>query len=129
MLLPVVALLLVVHSNPCADSFPIDQGEAASCDGVVVPSAQAVKAIACVTVDLPTCAAELSSSEKRAEIVNASSAAQMAALNTHINACERALLDYASEEKRAWWDSPSIGFGAGVLVTTATVVALLFGQK
>jgi hypothetical protein len=55
--------------------------------------------------------------------------AQIEALNYYTHRCERAMIDIAAIEERAWWDSPAMGFGAGVLVTAATVVALLFGQK
>jgi len=126
---PVVALLLVTLSSPCVDSFPLNQGEAASCDGLLVPEGQAVKALGCLTVELPRCKVDLDTTKRRALIVDGASAAKLEALNTHIMGCERALIEAASVEPRAWWDSPAMGFGAGVVVTAATVIALLFGQK
>jgi len=126
---PVVALLLATLSSPCAESLPIGQGEAASCDGLLIPVSHAVKALGCLNVELPRCKVDLVATKRRSLVIDGANAAKLEALNTHIMGCERALLESASVEPRAWWDSPAMGFGAGVLVTTATVVALLFGQK
>ena len=124
-----IACLSLVISNPCVQASVLSQGEAASCDGLLVPEGDASTALGCLTVELPRCKADLDTTKRRALIIDGANAAKLEALNTHIMGCERALLDAASVEPRAWWDSPSIGFGAGVLVTTATVIALLFGQK
>lgn len=124
-----IACLSLVISSPCVQASALIQGEAASCDGLLVPESQAVKALGCLTVELPRCKVDLDTTKRRSLIIDGASAAKLEALNTHIMGCERALLEAASVEPRAWWDSPAMGFGAGVVVTAATVIALLFGQK
>lgn len=89
----------------------------------------ATDSIRCLNVNLPKAASELAKCEGTVAVLSTSHKREVEALNYHIHRCER-LVDEASRmEVRSWWDSPAMGFGAGVLVTTATVVALLFGQN
>ena len=124
-----VSALALVISAPCTSAAPIGDGAKAQCSGLLVPELQAVEAIECMRVKLPTCSNDLDITKRKASIEHTAFTAQLEALNYHIHRCERAMIDFAAIEERAWWDSPAMGFGAGVLVTTATVVALLFGQK
>ncbi len=126
----VLVYALALHiAAPCSAAAPIEAGDRAECSGLVVPQAQAVEAIECMRITLPACGNELETTKRKAAIEHKAFTAQIEALNTHIHVCERAVIEAAAIEQRAWWDSPAMGFGAGVLVTAATVVALLFGQK
>ena len=128
-MIALASALALVISAPCTSAAPIGDGAKAQCSGLLVPELQAVEAIECMRVQLPACSNDLDITKRKASIEHTAFTAQIEALNTHIHACERAVIEAAAIEPRAWWDSPAMGFGAGVLVTTATVVALLFGQK
>ena len=99
----VYALALTIGA-PCEMATPVSAGAKASCAGILVPEAQAVEAIECMTVSLPACGVELDTARRKGVVEHEAFTAQIDALNTHIRACERAVIEASTVEARAWWD-------------------------
>lgn len=125
------ALLLVALtiSTPCAEAFGVEAGEEVPCSGVLLPLMDATESIQCLNVSLPRTQSELAKCEGTVGVLSDSHEKELGALKYHVHRCERLVDELSRVEARPWWDSPAMGFGAGVLVTTATVVALLFGKN
>jgi len=123
------ALLLVslLITAPCAEASAVTS----PCSGVLLPTSEATRALRCLTVELPACDQRVSLCSDRAGIEKRSHEATVVALNDRILQADQALASMAKcpECERAWWDSPALGFGAGVVTTAAVVLALVLGTK
>ena len=78
MILLAYAVALVV-SAPCSAASPLEAGAQAQCSGLLVPAGQAVKAVECMTVSLPSCSNNLDTTERKAVIEHTAFTAQISA--------------------------------------------------
>ena len=128
-----VTLLMIamVISAPCDEAYGINRGEEATCSCVLLPLSEATHALRCLTIDLPACEQDNALCEGREGVERRAHEATVGALNERILNADQALAAMARcpECERAWWDSPALGFAAGVVTTAAVVVALVFGAK
>ena len=129
MTLASIVASVIIAGGPCVSASSIESGERSPCAGVLLPLMDATDSIRCLNVSLPKAESELAKCEGTVGVLSDSHEKELGALKYHVHRCERLVDELSRVEARPWWDSPAMGFGAGVLVTTATVVALLFGKN
>ncbi len=122
---------VIIAGGPCVSASSIESGERSPCAGVLLPLMDATDSIRCLNVSLPKAESELVKCEGIVGALTTSHKEEVEALNHRIRVGEDALVAMAKcpECERAWWDNPGLAFGAGVVTTTAIVVALLFGTN
>lgn len=133
-ILAVVALVLLVmwlclfvdrcYAAPCEARVPVKTGEAAPCDGLLVPDAQAKKAAACLAIDLPACherrANELEDARIRREAVESLLRVEQEArrgCSVALDACGEIVTEGQGSSTVAWWSRAEVwGLTAGGVV-------------
>lgn len=120
-------LFALVLSTPCGTALPLEGGDTSPCDGILVPAAEALRAIQCSRVGLPGCQAELMTSKATCSVKLGAASQTEDALLDRVSRAEAALgaMVRCPECERAWWDSPVIWGGAGVTVGVAVTLAIL----
>ena len=123
----VAPLVALVVGAPCDAAVPLGGGDTSPCEGILVPSAEALRAIQCARVGLPGCRATLDA-ERGSCVIRLDAAAQREdALLDRVAHAERALDAMAKcpECERAWWDSPALWAGGGLVVGVGLTIAIL----
>ena len=120
-----LAALLVAApaaAKPCVSAVALDY----PCDGILVPEADARRALRCLAVDLPAAGADLAECERIAEARAAGSSEMLEALGAENLALKASLARSLSLEPRPWWDDPALWFGGGVAVGAALVTGIVY---
>ena len=128
---PAILAATLLVSAPCDEAHPVERNDVASCSGVMLPLSEATHALRCLTIGLPSCEQDNAHCEATRATERGFCKERVGVLESQVTALEDSLASMAKcpECERAWWDSPGIGFGAGVVTTVAVVVALVFGTN
>jgi len=122
---------LLATSAPCIDAYGVTVGAEVPCSGVLLPPSEATHAIRCLNIDLPTTEEDLRLCDGKRRVDRSAHIARVEALVARVEEADMALAAMAKcpECERAWWDSPGMGFGAGVMATVAVVVTVVLGTR
>jgi len=116
---------------PCDEAHAVERGTEAACSGVLLPLSEATHALRCLTIDLPACERDEAHCEGLQAVEARAYEARIDALTIRVDEADQALAAMAKcpECERAWWDSPGMGFGAGVMATVAIIVTVVLGTR
>ena len=123
----VVALIALLTASPCQEAHSLVSGAESPCEGLLVPTADALTALRCARVELPRCEARADGAEKACEVKLGAASQREDALLDRISAAESSLLSMVKcpECERAWWESPAIWGTSGVVVGVGVTLAIL----
>ena len=123
---PSVALLFaLLTAFPCEEARTLAHGDPSPCEGLLVPTTDAIKALHCSRVALPGCRIELESAEATCAIRLDGASKEQDALMTRITHAEAVIGKLSKPEPQHWWDSPMLWGGGGVVVGVGVTLAIL----
>ena len=123
---PSVALLFaLLTAFPCEEARTLAHGDPSPCEGLLVPTTDAIKALHCSRVALPGCRIELESAEATCAIRLDGASKEQDALMTRITHAEAVIGKLSKPEPQHWWDSPMLWGGGGVVVGVGVPLAIL----
>ena len=109
----------VATAQPCDRALPVISGERSRCAGLLVPTDQANKALACLRFDLPECMERKDASARLCDV-------DKSALDTLLGLERqrvRSLLLVPKERAVSGWLGESVAFGLGVAVAALAAYA------
>lgn len=117
----------LLTASPCSEAVPLAQGVQSPCEGILVPSADALRAVRCMQVDLPTCQTTMGHRQKECQIKLDSAAEEQDILLDRISKQDATIgqLMHSNAQPPPWWDSPVLWAGAGVTVGITVTLAIL----
>jgi hypothetical protein len=122
-----IAIIALLTASPCQEAVTLAPGDKSPCDGILVSSADALKALHCARVALPRCEIRADGAEEVCEVKLGAASQREDALLDRISAAESSLLSMVKcpECERAWWESPAIWGTSGVVVGVGVTLAIL----
>lgn len=115
----IVATFGVASAQPCDRALPVVSGQRLACAGVLVPTDQANKAIACLRFDLPACLERRRAADKVCDVDKSSLGALLKMERERV----RSLLTVQPEPVVSGWFGEAVAFGLGVGVAALAVYA------
>ena len=114
-----VATFGVASAQPCDRAFPTISGQKTKCAGILIPTVDANRALACLKFDLPQCLEKRDAEQRLCHV-------DKTALDTLLNAERervRSLLTVQPEPVVSGWFGEAVAFGLGVGVAALAVYA------
>ena len=127
-MIPTLTLLAaLLTAFPCQEALALESGAESPCDGLLVPNADALTALHCARVALPTCELELERSEKTCAIKLDAASQEEDILMTRITHAEAVIkgLSLAKPQPQPWYESRLLWGGGGIVVGVGLTIAIL----
>jgi len=121
-------VLMLLVSAPCSSATALRAGVSSPCSGLLVPEADARRALGCIGVDLPTCEADRVLDTRVMTAKMAACQESLAASEDHSAKLRSSIDGLLLVEPDPWWMNRGVwgtaGVGVGVAVTLAIMRAL-----
>ena len=121
----VVALIALLTASPCQEAHSLASGAESPCEGLLVPTADALTALHCARVALPTCELELERSEKTCAIKLDAASQEEDILMTRITHAEAVIKGLSLAKPQPWYESRLLWGGGGIVVGVGLTIAIL----
>ena len=124
-MIPTLALLAaLLTAFPCQEALTLELGAESPCDGLLVPTGDAIKALHCARVALPMRELELESAQKTCAIRLDAAAQEQDILMTRITHAEAVIKRLSVAKPRPWYESRLLWGGGGVVVGVGLTIAI-----
>ena len=125
-MLPTLTLqAALLTAFPCQEALALESGAKSPCDGLLVPNADALTALHCARVSLPTCELELESAQKTCVIRLDAAAQEQDILMTRITHAEAVIKRLSVAKPQPWYESRLLWGGGGIVVGVGLTIAIL----
>ena len=115
-----ILLAALLTASPCEVASPIDHGAKSPCEGILVPSHQALECVRLVEVGLPTCVADLAHCQAGNSGRVESLEAQLMDSRERVGRLSAELVKLNMPDPP--WKHPALWFTVGVVVSGAVVI-------
>ena len=125
-MIPTLTLLAaLLTAFPCQEALTLAPGDKSPCDGLLVPTADALKALHCARVALPMCETELRRSEKTCTIKLDAASQEHDILLDRINHAQAVISTLSVAKPQPWYESRLLWGGGGIVVGVGLTIAIL----
>ena len=125
-MIPTLTLLAaLLTASPCQEALALESGAESPCEGLLVPTADALTALHCARVALPTCELELERSEKTCTIKLDAASQEEDILMTRITHAEAVIKRLSVAKPQPWYESRLLWGGGGIVVGVGLTIAIL----
>ena len=125
-MIPTLTLLAaLLTAFPCQEALALESGAKSPCEGLLVPTADALTALHCARVALPTCELELERSEKTCAIKLDAASQEEDILMTRITHAEAVIKGLSLAKPQPWYESRLLWGGGGIVVGVGLTIAIL----
>jgi len=115
----IVATSGVASAQPCGRAFPTTTGQKTKCSGILIPTVQANRALACLRFDLPQCLERRDVSSRLCEVDKKALDSLLSIERDRV----KSLLSVPKPPVVSGWLGESVAFGLGVAVTALAAYA------
>lgn len=112
----ILATQVVAFAQPCARAFPTTTGQKTKCAGILIPTVQANRALACMRFDLPQCFERMDVSKRLCDVDKSALSALLKAERANF----KLPVTVVSE---SGWLGEAVAFGLGLAVSALAAYA------